>query len=152
MARRSLTVLLLALTVVTGCQTVYSEHPGGISAVYTTPTLRTTLQAPLPAVAAAAAEAVTRRGYAVTEQAVTDDRALLVAQPPHAGTWTSLVVECRTEGAATRARITHKPWGDPEASQALLTLIISSLGLDRQTPHPTPPPPEPRSVVVDGPA
>ena len=83
----------------------------------------------VPAIAAAAEDALRDRGYAVTSSRVTADSASISAEAPDAGLFESIEVSARQSARGTRVTVVCEPLGNRTLSSAVLDAILARLGL-----------------------
>jgi hypothetical protein len=128
--------LLTAALVFGGCRAtpVAAGGSGGgerTSASFRLRTLRADLPpgVRVPAVAAAAEDALRDRGYAVTSSRVTEDSAHLSAAPPDADLFESVDVSARQTAGGTRVSVVCEPLGNRNRSSAILDAILARLGM-----------------------
>jgi hypothetical protein len=116
----------------TGCKATPGYQGGhrAILATYRFRTLTADLPATVrvPAVVAAARQALADRGYAV-RPARTEDEGTLEATAPEASDFERVVVSARLTSGGTRVQVTVEPLGDQAESRAILDGILGRLGL-----------------------
>lgn len=131
--RITIALALLACVLTTGCKTTtqFQGSTGEIEATYFGSDLNATLPGStrVPAVTAAAEEALAARGQSVYRRDVTESSGTLYAQEPDAGALERTVVHVRTTREGTKITITFQPWGDDARSRSLLDDILQRLGM-----------------------
>jgi len=132
MARRLIIPVLTAILGITGCaRTTATQGRHDLRADWTPPSLEARLPEPYRAadVAAAADQALTRMGYSVTERTESEDRAIVVGAPAHAGPADRVVVRAIPSGRRVLVRISTRPLPDEDRARIVLDEMLVLLGL-----------------------
>mgnify|MGYP000154714598 CR=1 FL=1 len=83
----------------------------------------------VPAVLAAAEQALRDRGYTIVSNLSTEDAGTLIARPPRYNTFPRLMVRAGVVPGGTRIELEYQPLGNEEVCRATLDATLKRLGL-----------------------
>lgn len=110
---------------------VATQGRSAITATYSFPTLSALLppEARVPAVIAAAEDAMRARGYSIGDSTATDEMGKVIGRPPSTSSIPYAAVSAKRVWGGTRVEVEWQPLGDEAVCRSILDGILQRLDL-----------------------